>query len=89
MQRQEQQQQQQQQQQQPQHKLTCDGGGDDLEEDCGAERQADLLPLQLHGHVEDGEQAEQRQRADRDEGAHAGANDPGCRGEREREKLRR
>ena len=58
--------------------FTCHGCGDDLEEDGPAEADHDLLPLQLHGHVQDGEQREEGQTHDRHDGTDAGYQEPCC-----------
>ncbi len=56
--------------------FTCDGCGDHLEEDGPLEGEHDFFPLQLHGHVQDGEQREEAETDDRPDGTDTGHNEP-------------
>ena len=55
---------------------TCHSSRHDLEEDCPSEADHDLLPLQLHGHVQDGEQREEAETDHGDDGTDAGNDEP-------------
>ena len=51
---------------------TCNSSCHNFEEDCPAEADHDLLPLQLHSHVEDGEEREEGEAGDANNGTDPG-----------------